>query len=117
MTAPNTGNRRTERYWNLALAIELLHFPLIILVVVLGASRWHGQLYTTIVTVGILLQVATMGCPVMAFTAWLKRKHDPTYVGEWSFTRWLYRTYGRAVGIAVFCGFLGAAAAIRYLFF
>jgi hypothetical protein len=47
----------------------------------------------------------------------MKRKHDPGYQGEWSFTFWLYHRYGRLVGIAVFAFFLSAAIVVRLLLF
>ena len=109
--------RRSIGWWYAAAVIDLVHMPLVILVVVLGASWWNGPVYVTIVSIGVILQVATLGCPVMALTGWMRRKHDPNYRGEWSFTFWLYHRYGRWVGIAVFVFFLAVATLIRIVAF
>jgi hypothetical protein len=70
-----------------------------------------------VVTAVVILQVATLGCPVMALTGWMKRRYDPAYRQEWSFTAWLYHRYGRGVGIAVFVFFLALATLVRILAF
>ncbi len=105
----------TRRYWYAGMAIDLVHMPLVIALVVAGAVWFSGPIFVAIVTIVVVLQVALLGCPCMALTGWLKRKHDPDYEGQWSLTVWLYRRYGRAVGVAVFVFFLGAALAVRAL--
>ncbi len=95
--------------------VDLLHMPVVIALVVLGATVFSGTVYATVVTVVVVLQIAVMGCPVMAVTAWMKRKHDPAYEGQWSFTYWLYRKYGPLVGVGVFVFFLVAALGLRQL--
>ncbi len=105
----------TRRYWYAGMAIDLVHMPLVIALVVAGAVWFSGPVYFAIVTIVVVLQVALLGCPCMALTGWLKRKHDPAYEGQWSLTVWLYRRYGRAVGVAVFVFFLAAALAVRAL--
>ena len=109
--------RRSIRWWYAAAVIDLVHMPIVIAVVLLGASRWNGPVYVAIVSVGVILQVATLGCPVMALTGWMRRKHDPGYRGGWSFTFWLYHRYGRWVGIGVFVFFLAVATLVRVLAF
>jgi hypothetical protein len=99
------------------MVLDLVHMPLVIALVLLGATWWSGPVYVAVVTVVVVLQVATLGCPVMALTGWMKRKHDPTYQQEWSFTFWLYHHYGRWVGIAVFLFFLAAAIVVRVVAF
>lgn len=111
------GGRSTQWYWNLAAAIDILHMPLVIGFVLLGASWWSGPIFYGLLTLLVVLQVATLGCPVMALTGWLRRKHDPDYEIQWSFTAWLYRTYGRWVGIAVFVFFAALAVALRIWLF
>lgn len=111
---PEPAERRgSVGWWYAGMLVDVLHMPLVIGLVVLGATWWSGPVYTTVVTVVVVLQVAVMGCPVMALTGWLKRRHDPGYEAHWSFTLWLYRRYGRAVGVAVFAFFLVAALAVR----
>ncbi len=112
------ARRNTSIYWVAGLLIDLLHLPLVIAMVVLGATSWFtGPVFIGIVTTVVVLQVAMLGCPFFALTGWLKRKHDPTFKGNWSATVWLYRHYGRWVGIAVFVFFLGAALALRVFVF
>lgn len=112
----NAPKRSTLRYWYAGMAIDLIHMPLVIALVVAGAVWFSGPVYVAIVTIVVVLQVALLGCPCMALTGWLKRKHDPNFRGQWSLTVWLYHQYGRAVGIAVFVFFLGAALVVRVLF-
>lgn len=99
------------------MVLDLVHMPLVIGMVLMGATWWRGPVYVAVVTALVVLQVATLGCPVMALTGWMKRKHDPAYRGEWSFTFWLYHRYGRAVGLAVFAFFLGLAILVRVIAF
>lgn len=115
--APAAAGRGSIGWWYAGMVLDLVHMPLVIALVLLGATWWNGPVYIAVVSVVVILQVATLGCPVMALTGWMKRKHDPTYQGEWSFTFWLYHHYGRAVGIAVFVFFLALATAVRLLLF
>lgn len=109
--------RNTVGWWYAGMVLDLIHMPLVIALVLLGATRWNGPVYVGVITVVVILQVATLGCPVMALTGWMKRRHDPSYRGEWSFTFWLYHRYGRLVGIAVFAFFLLLAVLVRFLLF
>lgn len=104
-------------YWYAGMILDLVHMPLVIGMVLLGATWWNGPIYVGVVTAVVVLQVATLGCPVMALTGWLKRKHDPDYEAHWSFTYWLYQRYGPAVGIGVFAFFLLLAVLVRALLF
>jgi hypothetical protein len=97
--------------------LDLVHMPLVIGMVLFGATIWHGEVYAWVVSIVVILQVATLGCPVMWITRWMKRRHDPDYTGEWSFTAWLYHRYGRLVGVGVFLFFLTLATLIRLLLF
>ncbi len=96
--------------------LDLVHMPLVIGLVIFGATIWHGATYIYVVTAVVVLQVALLGCPVMWLTGWLKRKHDPNYQGQWSATVWIYQKYGRFAGVAVFAFFLVLALLIRWLF-
>lgn len=102
-------------WWYGGMILDLVHMPLVIGLVIMGATWWRGTVYYTVVTVVVVLQVATLGCPVMWLTSRMKRRYDPDHRSEWSFTFWLYRRYGRGVGIAVFAFFLVAAIAVRVL--
>ena len=104
-------------WWYGGMIIDLVHMPIVIALVLLGASWWNGPVYVGVITAIVILQVALLGCPVMAFTAWMKRKYDPSYQGGWSFTVWLYQRYGRWAGIAVFVFFLAAAVVVRVVAF
>jgi hypothetical protein len=116
-TIPGVQGKRSVGWWHAATIIDLVHMPLVILVVLLGASWWNGPVYVTIVSIGVILQVATLGCPVMALTGWMRRRYDPAYEAPWSFTFWLYHRYGPLTGIAVFVFFLAAATAVRIVAF
>jgi hypothetical protein len=104
-------------WWYAGLVLDLIHMPLVIAMVVLGAGWWSGPVYVTVVTAVVVLQVAMLGCPVMLLTGWMKRRYDPSHEAHWSFTYWLYRRYGRWVGVAVFAFFLGLALVVRWAFF
>ncbi len=110
-----SGRVNTKVYWNAGLILDVVHMPLVILTVFLGAVWFSGPVYVTIVVIGVSLQIATLSCPVMALTGWLKQKHDPTFENNWSFTFWLYQRYGALVGLPVFFFFLGAALLVRTL--
>jgi hypothetical protein len=109
--------RGSVAWWWAGMVLDLVHMPLVIGMVLFGATIWQGETYIWVVSVVVIVQVATLGCPVMAITGWMKRRYDPAYQQEWSFTHWLYRTYGPFVGIAVFVFFLALATVVRVLFF
>ena len=56
-------------------------------------------------TIASLLRMAT------------RKVHDPDYEVKWSFTAWLYQTYGRWFGVAVFVFFAGLTLLLRFLLF
>ena len=95
--------------------VDIVHMPLVIGLVVMGATSWNGPIFVTVLTIVIVVQVALLGCPCMAISGWLRTKHDPDYVPRWSVTVWLYQKYGPAAGIAVFVFFLCAALGVRAL--
>lgn len=107
----------TKFWWWLGHVVDLIHMPIVIVFVVLGAGWFPGSVYVTLVTVLVVLQVALLGCPVIYLTGHLKRLHDPDYQNDWSFTVWLYRNYGRGAGVAVFVFFLAVALLFRWLMF
>lgn len=113
--APKRPN--TERYMHMAALVDILHMPLVIGLIVLGATAWHGPVFYAIVTAVVVVQVALLGCPCMLLSGWLRRKHDPSYQMRWSVTVWLYQKYGRAAGVAVFVFFALAALGVRALMF
>ena len=104
-------------WWYAGMVLDLVHMPLVIGMVLFGATIWRGDTYLWVVSIVVIVQVATLGCPVMALTGWMKRRYDPNHQQEWSFTAWLYRTYGRWVGIAVFVFFLALATLVRVVAF
>jgi hypothetical protein len=113
--AHKAGASNTARWWYAGMLIDIVHMPLVIAMVLLGATMWSGTVYATVVTVVVITQIAVMGCPVMALTGWLKRKHDPEFETQWSFTYWLYQRHGPVVGVAVFLFFLAVALGLRQL--
>src|SRR3954449_7895181 len=104
-------------WWYGGMVIDLVHMPIVLALVALGASKWNGPVYVGIISVIVIAQVAFLGCPVLAFTTWMKRKYDPEFPGGWSFTVWLYQKYGRLAGIAVFVFFLATAIVVRIIAF
>lgn len=113
--APSVRAKNTERYLHMAMFVDIVHMPLVVGLVVMGAIAWPGPVFVGIVTVVVILQVALLGCPCMLLSSWLRRKHDPGYRPRWSVTVWLYQRYGKAVGAAVFVFFLVAAIGVRAL--
>ncbi len=106
-------SKRTERYLHMAMFVDIVHMPLVIGLVVLGATAWRGPVFVAVLTAVIIVQVALLGCPCMLLSGWLRRRHDPGYVTRWSVTAWLYQRYGPAVGVAVFVFFFLAALGVR----
>ena len=112
--APSRGS---IGWWYGGIVVDLIHMPIVLALVALGASKWNGPVYVGVITVIVILQVAMLGCPVFAVSGWMKRKYDPEFRGGWSFTVWLYHRYGRWAGIAVFLFFLAAAVVVRLVAF
>ncbi len=124
-TVPDT-DRRTGRpirhhdtivWWHLATAIDVVHMPIVIALVVLGAIYFSGPVFVFLLTLMVVLQVAVLGCPVMWLTGQLRKIHDPDYEVQWSFTAWLYQRYGRWVGIGVFVSLATLTLALKILWF
>ncbi|HEY5663282.1 MAG TPA: hypothetical protein VIS05_04520 [Ilumatobacter sp.] len=103
----------TKLWWNLANAIDILHMPIVLGLVLVGATWFSGPVFVFLLTLMVVLQVAVLGCPVMWLTGQLRRIHRPDYQAHWSLTAWLYQRYGRAVGIGVFVGIAGLTLALR----
>ena len=117
-----SGSRRRKQsdtliWWNLANVIDVIHFPIVIALVLLGAVYFSGPVFVFLLTLMVVLQVATLGCPVMWLTGQLRKVHDPDYEVRWSFTAWLYERYGRWVGIGVFGALGGLTLALRAWWF
>ena len=119
-TAADTHDEQgpnTVIWWHIANVVDLIHFPIVIALVVLGAVYFSGPVFVFLLTLMVTLQVATLGCPVMWLTGQLRKVHDPDYEVKWSFTAWLYQTYGRWFGVAVFVFFAGLTLLLRFLLF
>jgi hypothetical protein len=101
-------------WWHLANVIDLVHFPFLIVMVVLGAVYFSGPVFAFLITLMVTLQIAVLGCPVMWLTGQLRQIRDPDYEVKWSFTAWLYDHHGRWVGVAVFCFFAALTLVLRY---
>jgi hypothetical protein len=112
---PPQRPKNTERYLHMAAFVDILHMPLVIGLVVMGATAWQGPVFYTVLTVVIVVQVGLLGCPCMLLSGWLRRKHDPNYVTRWSVTAWLYQKYGLWAGVGVFIFFTLAALGVRAL--
>jgi len=112
---PRQRPRNTERYTYMANFVDIVHMPLVIGLVVMGATAWNGPVFVTVLTAVIIVQVALLGCPCMAISGWLRKQHDPDYEPRWSVTVWLYQKYGPAAGIGVFVFFFLAALGVRAL--
>ena len=112
---PPQRRRDTERYLHMAAFVDILHMPLVIGLIVMGATAWRGPVFYAVVTAVVVIQVGLLGCPCMLLSGWLRRKHDPAYVTRWSITAWLYQKYGPWAGIGVFVFFALAALGVRAL--
>jgi hypothetical protein len=119
--AAHRARRRDEPntviWWHLANVIDLIHFPIVIALVFLGASYFSGPVFVFLLTLMVTLQVAVLGCPVMWLTGQLRKIHDPEYEVKWSFTAWLYQRYGRWFGVAVFLVFAALTLVVRFTLF
>lgn len=116
-SAGRADGPNTIVWWHLANVIDIVHFPIVIALVVLGAVYFSGPVFVFLLTLMVVLQVAVLGCPVMWLTGQLRKVHDPEYEVQWSFTAWLYQRYGRWVGIGVFVSLAALTLAIRLLWF
>jgi hypothetical protein len=114
---PDPRRKNTEWYLHLAAFVDIVHMPLVIGLIVMGATAWQGPVFYAVVTAVIVIQVGLLGCPCMLLSGWLRRKHDPDFQTRWSVTAWLYQRYGPTAGIAVFVFFAVAALGIRALLF
>jgi hypothetical protein len=115
-----TSRRRqpdTIVWWNLANLIDVIHFPIVIALVLLGATYFSGPVFVFLLTLMVTLQVATLGCPVMWLTGQLRKVHDPDYQVRWSFTAWLYQTYGRWIAVVVFVTLAALTVALKFWLF
>jgi hypothetical protein len=113
----NLDQPNTVIWWHVANVIDLIHFPILIALVVLGASFFSGPVFVFLLTLMVTLQVAVLGCPVMWLTGQLRKIHDPDYEVKWSLTAWLYQQYGRWFGVAVFCAFAALTLLVRFWLF
>lgn len=107
--------RNTERYLHMAAFVDIVHMPLVIGLIVLGATAWRGPVFYAVLTAVVVVQVGLLGCPCMLLSGWLRRRHDPGYVTRWSITAWLYQKYGPLAGVGVFVFFALAALGVRVL--
>lgn len=107
----------TVVWWHLAAVIDVIHMPIVLALVLVGATWFSGPTFVFLLTLMVVLQVAVLGCPVMWLTGQLRRIHKPDYEAQWSFTAWLYHRYGRAVGIGVFLGIAAVTVALRIWLF
>ena len=114
---PKPQKSDTLIWWHLANVIDLIHFPILIALVVLGAVYFSGPVFVVLLTLMVTLQVAVLGCPVMWLTGQLRQIHDPGYEIKWSVTAWLYHRYGRWFGVAVFGFFAGLTLLLRFWLF
>jgi hypothetical protein len=103
----------TRIWWTVANVIDVVHFPIVIALVVLGAVYFSGPVFVFLLTLMVVLQVAVLGCPVMWLTGQLRKVHDPDYEVRWSFTAWLYEHYGRWIGVAVFVALAALTILLR----
>ena len=86
----------TKKYWYAGMVIDLVHMPFVIVLLLFGKNVIGSTAFTIIVTAIVVLQVATLGCPCVAASAALKRRHDPSYRPHWSFNRVAVREVRRA---------------------
>jgi hypothetical protein len=116
-SSAETDDRSTVVWWHLAAVIDIIHMPIVLALILVGATWFSGPVFVFLLTLMVVLQVAVLGCPVMWLTGQLRRIHQPDYNAQWSFTAWLYQRYGRAVGIGVFVTIATITVALRILLF
>ncbi len=89
-------------YWNMGVALDVIHLPLAIIFFVFGGPILGFQTYVPILIFVVLLQMVCLGCPLSIVIYWLKHQYDPNFKLYGSLTIWLYHRYGKRVGIAIF---------------
>ena len=70
------AERGSIAWWYAGMVLDLVHMPLVIGMVLFGATIWRGDTYLWVVSIVVIVQIATLGCPVMALTGWMKRRYD-----------------------------------------
>ena len=55
----------TKVYWWLGHVIDLIHMPIVIVLVFWGAARFSGELYVSIVVVAVILKIGLLRCPCL----------------------------------------------------
>jgi len=93
------------KWRTLAFFIEVFHIAFAVGILMLGGRWLPLQLMTLAVALTVFGQIIFLGCPFTALSTWFIRKECPEYTYTGSLTVWLYRRFGRVVGIPVF-GFL-----------
>jgi hypothetical protein len=99
----------------LANFLDIVHIPLAIAVCIFGKSWLPKPLWIGILIGTVALQIICLGCPITVFTCWLRRKYDPDYKVTGSITMWLYRRYGRLVGLPILVVLIIASLFFSYL--
>lgn len=86
----------------LAIGVEVFHWIFIVGVLICGGLWLPAWLMQLAVTVTVMGQVIFLWCPLSVFSNYCLRKYDPYVAPIPGLTFYLYRRFGRVVGIPIF---------------
>jgi|GEM_PF-632735 len=112
ISSPDVLFRRFFSY-RLAVALDLLHMPLVFAFLVFGRLWLPFSLHTALVGTVVLLQMKFLACPLCVFTRHLKRQKYPDYDYWGTVTFRLYHQFGPWFGVPVFIIAIIVASGLR----
>lgn len=90
----------SKQWLALGFIVEALHLLFAFGVLMFGGLWLPGKVVYTAVTVTLMSQIISLGCPLTILSAYCVRKHIPTYQPA-SLTIYLYRRYGPLVAVPI----------------
>ena len=111
-------------WWTLGVSVEVFHFAFLFGVLLAGPLWLPAPVMTLLLTLTVMGQVIFLSCPLTVLSVYCFRKAGMDVPGTYSLTFYLYKRFGRWVGIpillvlllvAALIGTLGVAATITEL--
>jgi len=91
-----------RRWWALGVTVEVIHVIFVISVLILGRRWLPGYIVNLAIAVTVMGQIIFLWCPLSVLSAYCFRRADPGYRYNPSPTLYLYRRFGRKIGIPIF---------------
>ena len=85
-SAAAPAERGSIGWWYAGMVLDLVHMPLVIGMVLFGATIWRGDTYLWVVSIVVIFQIATLGLPGDGAHGVDEAPVRPGYQQEWSFT-------------------------------